>query len=508
MKGGNPRIASSRKGRAIRKIAVISTLFTILIIGFSSQQVINAAAVAQADSARARSSEPSQSQTARGQQPRHTVTEKREHQGADAGPPLRLEDLERIALQNNPTVAQAESSIRAVEGRRLQAGLLPNPIIGYAGEELSTRAFSLKSEHYIFGEQQIPLGGKLKKSRDIFMQERVQAEADAVAQKQRVLNGVRMLYYEALGAQQLVEVRGQLAKLANEAVGVTGELFNIGQADRPDVLEIEVEARRAQLDLVMAENERDQVWQQLAAVVGNPLLKPAPLSGDLERELPLIEQDQLLATLLRESPEVKRAQAGIERARASFTRAKAEPRPDLYFRGGFGYSNELLETTNPALAGQKTGPEAFVEVGLRIPLFNRNQGGIAAASAELEIAEREARRVELMLRARAAAAFRIFTNARSVATQYQEQIVPRAQRAYELYLARFKQMAAAYPQVLISQRTLFQVRAEQIRALVDVWQSAVQLRGFLLAGALDPPGGISTGMGEVGSTSNRDDQGR
>src|SRR5262245_29872382 len=215
-----------------------------------------------------------------------------------------------------------------------------------------------------------------------------------------------MLYYEALGAQQLVEVRGQLSKLASEAVDVTGELFNTGAADRPDALEIQVEARRARLDLVMAENERDQVWQQIAAVVGHPFLKPARLGGNLGEDLPELEEEQFLAALLRERPEVKRAQAGIERAKASLARAKAEPTPNLFLRGGMGYSAELLETFPPQPPGRRSGPEAFAEVGLRIPLINRNQGAIAAAGAELDFAEREARRGEVMLRARTAAAFR------------------------------------------------------------------------------------------------------
>ncbi len=506
MINGKLRVPRSIGARAICKNAVILTLFTFLIVAAPAQQSINAAPAPQTEPARNQSFQSPQSQTKGGEHAQHQTNEKREQQAVATGPALRLEDLERMALQNNPTAAQAEAAIRAAEGRRVQAGLLPNPIIGYAGEEFSTRAFGQKSEHYIFAEQEVPLGGKLKKSRNIFAQEKVQAQADAAAQKQRILNVVRMLYYEALGAQQLVEVRGELAKLASEAVNVTGELFNTGAADRPDVLEIQVEARRAKLDLVMAENERDQVWQQIAAVGGDPFLKPARLAGDLEQGLPVLQQEQLLATLLRESPEVKHAQAGIEKARASLTRAKAEPTPNLFLRGGMGYSTELLETFPPQPAGRKSGPEAFVEVGLRIPIFNRNQGAIAAASAELDFAEREARRVELMLRARTAAAFRTYQNALSVATEYQEQIVPRAQQAYELYLTSFRQMSAAYPQVLISQRTFFQVRAEYIRALVDVWQNATQLQGFMLTGALDAPGGMSTGTGETGATSDQNDQ--
>jgi outer membrane protein, heavy metal efflux system len=499
---GKPRVARFLDVRAVRVIAVIFTLLTFLIVAAPPRQAINAAPTPQNEQARNQLSQSPQSQAKGDEYARRRANEQRERQSGAAGPALMLEDLERMALQNNPTAAQAEAAVRAAEGRRVQAGLMPNPIVGYAGEELSARAFGQKSEHYIFAEQEIPLGGKLKKSREIFVKERAQAQAEAAAQKQRILNAVRMLYYEALGAQQLVEVRGELAKLASDAVNVTGELFNTGAADRPDVLEIQVEARRFRLDLVMAENERDQVWQQIAAVTGDPFLKPARLVGDLEEDLPALELEQLLGTLLRESPEVIYAQAGIEKARATLARAKAEPAPNLFLRGGMGYSNELLETFPPQPTGRKSGPEAFAEVGVRIPLFNRNKGGIAAASAELDFAEREARRVELMLRARTAAAFRTYQNALSVAREYQEQIVPRAQQAYELYLTSFKQMAAAYPQVLISQRTFFQVRAEYIRALVDVWQNATQLQGFMLTGALDAPGGMSTSAGETGATSD------
>ncbi|MGH9767978.1 MAG: TolC family protein [Blastocatellia bacterium] len=410
-------------------------------------------------------------------------------QTAAGEPALTLAGLERMALQANPTLAQAEAAIRAAEGRRVQAGLWPNPIIGYTGEELSTRAFKFKSEHYAFIDQTILLGGKLSKSRRIFAQEKVLAEQEAIAQRQRILNTVRMLFYEALGAQRRVETRAELARIAREAVGVTEQLFNVGQADRPDAYQIEIEAQQAQLGLIMAENQRDQVWQRLGAVIGNPFLEPTRLIGDLEKGLPALDQEMTLATLLGGSPELRRAQAAIERARAAIARARAERVPDLFVSGGWGYSTELLETRNPRLAGGRAGPEGFLTIGIRLPIFNRNQGNIAAAAAELVIAEREARRVELVLRARMAAVFRNYQNALRVVMQYERQVLPRARRGYQLYLAGFRQMAAAYPQVLIAQRTFFQAQDDYIDALVGVWQNAIQLQGFLLTGALDAPAG-------------------
>ncbi|CAN5818373.1 hypothetical protein BH18ACI4_BH18ACI4_11870 [soil metagenome] len=85
-----------------------------------------------------------------------------------AGPIMRLEDLEAMAIQRNPTLAQAEESIRAAEGRGRQAGMYPNPIVGYFLEEFAFRSPSETAEHGAFIEQTIPLGGKLSKAHRVF----------------------------------------------------------------------------------------------------------------------------------------------------------------------------------------------------------------------------------------------------------------------------------------------------------------------------------------------------
>lgn len=247
----------------------------------------------------------------------------------DTGPVMTLAELERMALQNNPTFAQAEAAIRAAEGRRVQAGLYPDPVIGYRGEEFAFRAFSKKSEHFFFVEQDIITAGKLGKNRRIFEHEKTQAVAEAEAQRLRVLNSVRMLYYGALGAQEMVETRAELAKIGREAVKISEELYNIGQADQPDQLEVEIEAQRAEVELVNAENERAQVWQTLAAVVGNPSLQPMRLTGDMGKGLPAFDREATLAMLLQGSPEMKAAKANLERAQATLERAKAGRVPDL-----------------------------------------------------------------------------------------------------------------------------------------------------------------------------------
>jgi len=415
----------------------------------------------------------------------HRARGKRILQDSISEPSLRLEDLERLALKKNPTIPQAAAAIREAQGREVQAGLYPNPILGYTGQELQPQVQGKTSEHFLFIEQTIVTGGKLRLGRNIFAQERLRAEIEQQAQIQRVLNTVRMIYYEVLGAQRLVDLRAELASIANEAVEISEELWNIGQADWPDVLEAEVEAHQAEMDLMSAQNRLEQAWELMAAVVGDPTLSPARLLGDLEADIPQLDQETALARLLGESLEIKVTQVAVERARAALKRARADRIPNILFRVAFGYNYEQFAP------GERVGLEGAVQVGIAIPLFNRNQGNIASAQADIDRAQLETQRQSLALRARLSSTFRTYLMSLRIAERYREEILPRARNAYELYLKSFEQMAAAYPQVLIAQRTLFQANVNYVQALVDVWQSVIQIQGLLLTGGLDAPNLLS-----------------
>jgi cobalt-zinc-cadmium efflux system outer membrane protein len=388
-----------------------------------------------------------------------------------------------MALARNPTIAQADAIVRSVLGRAAQARRYPNPVIGYEASDITAREPG-RGKHLLWIQQPIVTGGKRAHVQAAVAQERVHAETEQTMQQQRVLNAVRALYYEALGAWRTVEIRRELAQLTREAVDVSDELFNVGQADRPDVLAVEVEAQRAEVELARAEHDLARVWQELAAVVGEPDLPLTPLAGDLEAAVPTVDVDATQKAILADSPELKIARARVEHARASLARARAERVPNFFVRVGGGHNFERLDS------GKDVGAEFFVEVGVPLPIFDRNQGGIAQAEAQLRLAESEVRRVELDLRQRLAGALRTHRDAQAAVQRYREGMLARAQQAHRLYLERFREMAAAYPQVLIAQRNLVQVRADYVRTMVEAWQSAVLLRGFLLTGGLEAPADV------------------
>jgi cobalt-zinc-cadmium efflux system outer membrane protein len=413
---------------------------------------------------------------------------------------LRLEDLEQMALVNNPTVAQAQANLRVASAQARQVGLYPNPSAGYYGDEIRG-GYSGGGKQGGFVSQTIVLGGKLHAARRVAELHANQVETSGEVQHLRVLNNVRGAFYEVLAAQRLVEVRQNLAKLAGDAIQTSLQLANVGQADRPDILQAQVEQQQALVAVRVADQNLQASWRFLAAAVGKPDLAMVRLDGELDA-LPDLDYDEWVVTTLRESPEIRLAQQEVERAEASLIQARKAPIPDLQVTGILFQNFEPLETTR-----KPTGLQGGAQIGVQLPIFNRNQGGIAAARVEIESARQELARIKLQLQRDLAGMFRDYTTARVIVQQYKTEMLPRAEQAYRLYQANYRKMAGAYPQVLISQRTLFQLEADYVQALENAWHSALVIRGFGLmdglSGPINPSIGASSLGGGMGSYNSR-----
>ncbi|HWB84393.1 MAG TPA: TolC family protein [Bryobacteraceae bacterium] len=411
---------------------------------------------------------------------------------ATKSPGLGLEALEKMALANNPTVAQVQANFRAASQLARQAGLYPNPTIGYYGDEIRG-GYSGGGKQGGFVSQTIVLGGKLGAARRVAQIRASEIETSGQVQRLRILNNVRTVFYQVLAAQRLVEVRQSLLKLAGDTIQTSLQLANVGQADRPDILQAEVERQQATVTLRVAEQQLQASWRVLAAVVGKPDLALTHLDGDLEA-VPELNYDEWLATTLRDSPEIKLAQQAVERAEASLAQARKAPIPDLQVTGILAQNYEPLEATR-----KPTGLQGGAQVGVQLPIFNRNQGGVAAARADIESAKQNVARVKLQIQRELAGMFRDYAAGRVLVQQYKTEMLPRAEEAYRLYQTNYQKMAGAYPQVLISQRTLFQLEAEYVQALENTWQNALLIRGFGLMDGLSEPFSSISGKDQGGN---------
>jgi len=392
-----------------------------------------------------------------------------------------LEQVQKIAGESNPTLRQAEAEIRAAKARQQQSGLYPNPTVAYTSDEIRGGSVGGGKQGF-FLEQTLVMGGKLGLSREVFGKEVKLAEIEAQEQKMRVQSAVKMAFLRVLAAQELLYARRDMAMIAQDSAETQRRLMNTGQADETEVLDAEVGAQRMRMAARMQENTLREEWRSLAAVIGQPDLPLTTVAGDLEKGWPEVNEEEAADTIAKKGPAVRIAEAAEARAQTVLSRARRQAIPDIQVRAGMEYNNETLGSAPFA-----KGWEGIAEVAVQIPLFNRNQGNVAAARADIERAGQEKKRIALTLRERAASAVDQYANARLMAMEYRDEMLPRAKKAYGLMVERYGQMLASYPRVLDARQKLFELQIEYISALEGVWTNGIALEGFLLTDGLEAP---------------------
>ncbi len=383
---------------------------------------------------------------------------------------LTIDQAVSIALANNPTLAQANWTVRKALGVQYQVGRYPNPSVGYVGDEIGDMGSA--GNQGVFLSQMIVLGKKLKLNERVAAQTAEALRWQAEAQRFRVRNDVRSLYYQALGAQERVKLAKELHRIAEEGVRNTKQLQEAQEASKPDVLQAEIQLREVDILQKNALFAYEAAWEQLALVMGRPGLSKQYLDDELELEESPRDFDTALGQLLAMSPELAQAKANVETARRQIEREQAQPIPNLNVQLGAAY----LDTSD--------SNSLNLQIGLPLPIFNKNKGNISRAHAEYQRACWNVRRLELRLQSELARAFQQYQQAWNRVETYRLEIIPREQETLQL-------IESAYPiqfgflRLLSARQSYFQARMEYLSALVELRQAEVNLDGLLLKGALE-----------------------
>jgi len=396
---------------------------------------------------------------------------------------LTLETLEQWAYENNPTLQQSISVLDKARGIQRQVGMYPNPVAGYSASEIGNEGNAGQQGGFI--SQTIVTGGKLRLNREVADWDIENLSWEFQAQRYRVQNDVRLRFYAVLGAQRRVKIATELLKVAQEGVRAAKALLEGKQGTRPDVLQAQVQLNRVRITLQNARYDSKFSWKQLAAVIGRPELNITPLSGDLFGDPQEWGWETTYQKLLAGSPELQAAQARTQRALAQLQRQEIQPVPNLLAQVGVAKDASTGSTI------------ANVQIGIPLPIFNRNQGNIDLAHAEYHRAVSDVERLQLALRNRLAVAFRDFQQSRQQVQRYGKDIIPTAKENLNLTEEGYKQGEFDFIRVLTARRTFFEVSLNYVDSLVALKQSSVILSGLLLTGGLNDVRNISQGVGGV-----------
>ena len=391
---------------------------------------------------------------------------------ATDGTTLSLVQLEALALQNNPTLAQAYAGVSVQQGEYLQAGLYPNPQVGYLNGSASNPA--VKQSNGVFLSQEFVTARKLELDQHASAQEIKRLEWDREAQCMRVLNDLRIRYYELLGAQEGVEVARNIVRIAEESLRVTERLLEAKQGTRTDMLQARVQLETLKLNLEEAEFRHAAAWEQLATIIGVPAVQRAPLQGSLTDGIPDLEFDVCWQELQSRSPQLRAAESELDHGWAMYSLSRAQVVPNVTIQSVVEYDRATQATTASTL------------VALPLPVFNRNQGNIDKALADIQVDQTEISRVQLVLRDQLADSFRRYQTSRRQTERLRQTIVPSAEESLKLAMQLHSAGETSFGPVLLSQQTLFESQVAYVEAMTELHKVVIEIQGLQLTGGLNP----------------------
>lgn len=383
-----------------------------------------------------------------------------------------LDALESLALQNNPTLALAAAVVDADQGIYDQVGLYPNPQVGYLRSD-NSRADQSQTQG-IFVSQEFVTAGKLKKNRQIEAWDIQRVSWDAEAQRMRVLNDLKIRYFELLGAQRVVQLTHDSDRIASEGYELTDQLQRANQASRKDVLQAKVQMNTVRLNLREAEHRYDAAWNALTVLIGVPSMERAPVAGRLDEDVSQLNWDESWTQLESNSPQMQAALARVQFARSELARESVEPIPNL---------NVQLVAERDRVTNSNTLSTLF---SVPVPIFNRNQGNIHRAHADVRQACAEVERVRLVLRDLLAEAFRRYKTARDQVTSLRDDILPDAKETLQLTTQGYKQGEFGILEVLSARQTYFESSLAYVEALSELQKVTTEINGLQLTGGLNP----------------------
>ncbi len=368
---------------------------------------------------------------------------------------LTLRDALGLSLLHNPRLADVAWSVRISEARAVQAGLLPNPDLEVEVENFSgtgTLAGFSAAETTVRLSQLIELGGKRGARLRVAGVETTLANYDYETQRLTVLTDATLAYIDVIVAQEQLDLADGLLKLSQKTFDVVDERVKAGKVSPLERTKASIELVNRKIARMTARSDLTITRRRLAATWGGQAPQFLEATGLLD-EVGDIPPFDVLELFIDQNPQVARWAEEMEHRLAELARERAQRMFDLTLSAGVRRFEGI------------DGYGFTIGVGLPLPLFDRNQGGVREAGYRLAQTGQRAADAKTRITTALVESYEALTSARMEALALQNEVVPSARSSIEAARDGYRQGKFGYLEVLDSEHTLAETNARLLDAL-------------------------------------------
>jgi cobalt-zinc-cadmium efflux system outer membrane protein len=282
----------------------------------------------------------------------------------------------------------------------------------------------------------------------------------------QLLARVATAYWMAAGAAQLDNLYQREVNTLDDIVEYNRARVRKGATPEADLIRIELESDRLKAQARVAAEQARRSLIALYREMGATAFPDSVVFSDRLDNLGELQPPDL-QTVLRDRPEMRSARQAVKLAEANFNLQRANAIPDPLLMGGY----KRFSGSKP-FTGQNT---LFFGFQVPLPIFDRNQGQIAAAQAKVLGAKDAVTDQEISIRAEVASALSDYGSRRQALLKVLPQMAQRAALSDQIAKGAYRLGGADILRFLDATRMDIETQVLFVQTLIDYHVSAVNV---------------------------------
>jgi cobalt-zinc-cadmium efflux system outer membrane protein len=379
---------------------------------------------------------------------------------------LSLSEVTSAVLANNPAIKEARKKWNAARARVPQAAAWDDPRLGgdsrvHRFVDVPPNAFMDQS---VSIEQVVPITGKNLLRTRAAVAEAISAYEDVRRQQLDTIGAARASFFRLANAYEQLEINRKNIDSLKQIADISRAKYEAGTQSTADVLVAETDESKleeAQRDL---ERQLSDEQSLLNTLMNRDAFAPLSVAATASVQMPELSPSRLRPLLLTHRPEIKMAEAKIDREKWKLQLAHREWIPDPALMVKAERYNDAGQTVSEVDAGVSF-PLPWVNFRKYAAGVREAGENVGAAEQALNLSKNEAVR---LLRDQLE---KIETFHHHVEL-FRDKLVPQAQQAFEANRLAYESGKASFLDWITAQRVLREVEATARMHLAD-YQVAV-----------------------------------
>lgn len=381
---------------------------------------------------------------------------------------LSLNDALALFLQQNLDVLIAKYGIEYSKGQQITARLFPNPVmsIGTLSSYTQGRTLSTGGQLFFQAQQLFELAGKRGyriESAGFGAQSAEAAFEDAVRQLGFT---VKDSYYRVQLAQRRLALAEENRDRFSRILEINTIRFKKGYIAEVDLIRIRLQMVDFQSQVIQSLQEAESARGDLRQLLRLSPAMTVELSTDLEFRRLDPEIAKLRVAAIDVRPDLRSKRFTYSQREADLRLAQAYRVPDVTVGAGYAIQGSL---------GPDNPQQWALNLGLPVPLFNRNQGGIRQAEVAVQTAEADLNKAVNVVENEVEVAYRNLLQSRRLVEAYVGGVLEDARATFTIVERAYERGGATILDLLDAARTSRTIQQNYIEALFNYQRNVLQL---------------------------------